>query len=142
MFSRSKSTTSCNDSLGQADRKHGYERELHSAWSEDRGGTSIQVSGAQSDRADARYILNQKFTNFAIACAQTAITNIFQSEERKAIAREIRLAQRKEKKRIKSEAKQQRKLNDLLHRKLVSSMPSEQIIQQLTFADSKHGEVQ
>merc|ERR1712093_8777 len=39
-------------------------------------------------------------------------------EERKAIAREIRLAQRKEKKRIKSEAKQQRKLNDLLHRKL------------------------
>ncbi|KAH7409060.1 small acidic protein family-domain-containing protein [Cadophora sp. MPI-SDFR-AT-0126] len=39
-------------------------------------------------------------------------------EERKAIAREIRLAQRKDKKRIKSEAKQQRKLNDLLHRKL------------------------
>jgi len=49
-------------------------------------------------------------------------------EERKAIAREIRLAQRKEKKRIKSEAKQQRKLNDLLHRKLVSFVPLEQII--------------
>ncbi|KAH7336552.1 hypothetical protein BKA65DRAFT_36189 [Rhexocercosporidium sp. MPI-PUGE-AT-0058] len=39
-------------------------------------------------------------------------------EERKAIAREIRLSQRKEKKKIKSEAKQQRKLNDRLHRKL------------------------
>jgi len=129
---RSKSTTSTtrcnNESLGQADRKHGHERELHSARSEDRGGTSIEVPGGQSDRADARYILNQKFTHFAIACAQTATTNIFQSEERKAIAREIRLAQRKEKKRIKSEAKQQRKLNDLLHRKLVSFVPLEQII--------------
>ncbi|KAL2068674.1 hypothetical protein VTL71DRAFT_15012 [Oculimacula yallundae] len=39
-------------------------------------------------------------------------------EDRKAIAREIRLSQRKEKKKIKSEAKQQRKLNDRLHRKL------------------------
>ncbi|KAG4428884.1 hypothetical protein IFR05_015633 [Cadophora sp. M221] len=39
-------------------------------------------------------------------------------EERKAIAREIRLTQRKEKKKIKSKAKQQRKINDRLHRKL------------------------
>merc|ERR1711939_503858 len=49
------STTRCNnESLGQADRKHGHERELHSARSEDRGGTSIEVPGGQSDRADAR----------------------------------------------------------------------------------------
>ncbi|CZT02604.1 hypothetical protein WAI453_002120 [Rhynchosporium graminicola] len=39
-------------------------------------------------------------------------------EDKKAIAREIRLAQRKEKKKIKAEAKQQRKENDRLHRKL------------------------
>jgi hypothetical protein len=40
-------------------------------------------------------------------------------EERKIIAREVRLAARKEKKKIKSDAKKQRKQNAIMNRRMV-----------------------
>jgi hypothetical protein len=41
------------------------------------------------------------------------------AEERKQISREIRLAAKKEKKKIKADAKRQRKQNAILHRRAV-----------------------
>jgi len=52
--------------------------------------------------------------------ASRVVTDLYLTEEKKAIAREYRLAAKKEKKKIKADAKRQRKLNAILHRRMVS----------------------
>lgn len=58
-------------------------------------------------------------------------------EERKRIGREVRKAARKEKKKIKSDAKKQRKENDILHRRMVSPNPARARTYSL-LADANH----
>jgi len=48
------------------------------------------------------------------------IIDLSMAEEKSAIAREFRLRAKKEKKKLKSDAKKQRKLNGILNRRMVS----------------------
>jgi hypothetical protein len=70
-----------------------------------------------------RFSGQQKVTSQSLFCTQARILTTA-TEERKRIAREVRLAARREKKKIKSDAKKQRKQNAILHRRMVSPGPA------------------
>lgn len=55
------------------------------------------------------------------------LIQVFITEERSRIAREIRLQARKDKKKVKADAKRARKQNDILHRRAVSLRSYEKV---------------
>ena len=76
---------------------------------------------------DQRRESERRKVRFCVTCELLAIgggsgqsLTVYATEERKQIAREIRLAAKKEKKKIKADAKRQRKQNAILHRRAVS----------------------